>query len=155
LHPDLEAFQLDLDEPDTAFGERFDIVFCYGTLYHLARPAEAIAYMADRCDEMMLLETCVSFAAEPLLRHVSERSEPDQAMAGIGSRPTRRWVHDHLKQQFEFVYMPTVQPAHPEFPTDWTSDPGQTLTRAIFVASRHEIDNPLLTTSIPDRQERI
>jgi hypothetical protein len=83
LYPDLEAFHLDLDEPDMSFRERFDIVFCYGTLYHLARPADAIAFMADRCDGMLLVETCVAFGTKPLLRHVSERSEPDQALGAL------------------------------------------------------------------------
>jgi methyltransferase family protein len=154
LYPDLAAFRLDLDLPDAVFAERFDVVHCYGTLYHLARPAEAIAYMAERCEEMLLVETCVSVGTEPLLAHVTEASEPDQALGGIGSRPTRSWVYHHLSRYFEFVYLPTVQPAHPQFPTDWTREPMTALTRAVFVASRRQLDNPLLTTSLPDRQAR-
>jgi SAM-dependent methyltransferase len=154
LYPDVEAFWLDLDEADTVLARRFDVVFCYGTLYHLARPAEAIAYMAERCDGMLLLETCVSFGREPGLRHVTEESETDQALAGIGSRPTRTWIQRQLSEHFEFAYLPTVQPAHPQFPTDWTGEPPTSLTRAVFVASRRKLDNPLLTTSVPDRQGR-
>jgi 2-polyprenyl-3-methyl-5-hydroxy-6-metoxy-1,4-benzoquinol methylase len=155
LYPDLEAFRLDLDKPETVLAGRFDVVFCYGTLYHLARPAEAIAYMAERCDGILLLETCVSFGGEPLLCHVTEESEADQALAGIGSRPTRTWIQQQLSQHFEFAYLPTVQPAHSQFPTDWIGKPTTSLTRAVFVASRRPLDNPLLTTSVPDRQGRV
>jgi hypothetical protein len=155
LHPGLEAFQLDLDQPDSSFAARFDVVFCYGTLYHLARPAEAIEYMAERCNAMLLVETCVSFGVEPRMHQVTERAEPDQALHGVGSRPTRSWVHQQLRRHFEFVYLPTIQPAHPEFPTDWTGEQPTMLTRAIFVASRRALDNPSLTMSIPERQVRI
>jgi hypothetical protein len=154
LHPDLDARHLDLDEPDPEFTERFEVVFCYGTLYHLARPAEAIAYMADRCEELLLVETCVALGDEQTVTPVDESPEPDQALRGVGSRPTRAWVQAQLGRHLEFVYLPTMQPAHPEFPTDWTSEPATTLTRAVFVASRRELDNPLLTTSIPDHQPR-
>jgi SAM-dependent methyltransferase len=155
LHPHAKAFLLDLDDPDLSFRERYDIVFCYGTLYHLAHPAQAIAYMAERCKEMLLLETCVSLGEGRSVRQVVERSAPDQALAGIGSRPTRAWVRDQLRRRFEFVYLPRAQPADPEFPTDWTRKPQCDRTRAIFVAFRSPLNNPLLTTSIPEHQERV
>ncbi len=155
FHPNVTTFHLDLDQPDATLRERYDVVFCYGTLYHLAHPAQAIEYMAERCSGMLLLETCVSFGRGRVLRQVSENSAPDQALAGIGSRPTRAWVQDELCRHFEFVYLPTLQPAHPQFPTDWTGEPSSDLTRAIFVASRSPLDNPLLTTSIPDHQEQV
>jgi len=155
LHPHLPAFELDLDHPDPAFAERFDVVFCYGTLYHLARPAEAIVYLADRCNEMFLLETCVSLGKELGLPQVAEPPHGDQALGGVGSRPTRSWVHGELRRHFQFVYVPVVQPAHPQFPVDWTAPPIESLTRAVFVASRVPLDSPLLTTSLPERQRRI
>lgn len=51
------------------------------------------------------------------------------------------------------VYAPLTQPAHEEFPLDWTAprQPG-TLSRAVFIASRQPLDHPLLTTELPDRQ---
>jgi len=155
LHPHVKSFLLDLDQPDTAFRELYDVVFCYGTLYHLANPGPAIAYMAERCREMLLVETCVSVGDGRALHHVAEDAAPDQALAGIGSRPTRAWVHHELRQLFEFVYLPRLQPADQEFPTDWTRKPEHDRTRAIFVASKSPLNNPLLTTSIPDHQERV
>jgi hypothetical protein len=155
LHPDLAAFYLDLDNPDSAFRDRFDVVFCYGTLYHLARPAQAIEYMAARCVEMLLLETCVSLGNEPQMHQVTEQPEADQALEGVGSRPTRTWVYEQLGRQFELVYLPTVQPAHPQFPTDWTSETAAPLTRAVFVASRRRLESPLLTTKVLEQQARI
>jgi hypothetical protein len=53
------------------------------------------------------------------------------------------------------VYATTTQPWHEEFPLDWNSvsDSGA-LTRAVFVASRTPLDNPVLTESLPTVQER-
>jgi 2-polyprenyl-3-methyl-5-hydroxy-6-metoxy-1,4-benzoquinol methylase len=151
-YPDLRTLQLDLDHPDDELDDRFDIVFCYGTLYHLARPADALSYLAERCDSVLLVETCVSLGAEPLLHHVEEKAEPDQALAGIGCRPTRAWVQQELNRHFEYVYLPTVQPAHQQFPKDWTDEPATPLMRAVFVASRRTLVSELLITSIPERQ---
>src|SRR5947209_7710528 len=58
--PSLAVEALDLDRPDAAFAPRCDVVYCYGTLYHLSRPAEALAFLAERCGDLLLLETWVS-----------------------------------------------------------------------------------------------
>ena len=148
--------QLDLDDPDPEFRERAEIVYCYGTLYHLRRPAEALAFLARCCASMMLVETCVSFGDDERLDVAEEQaSHPSQALSGIGCRPTRLWVHRRLGELFPYVYMPKTQPSHPEFPVDWTTPPGPgELTRAIFIASRTVLRDRLLTKRIPLRQER-
>jgi hypothetical protein len=151
-HPNLESFRLDLDDPGTHLDKTFDLVFCYGTLYHLSRPEDAIGYLSARCGVMMLLETCVSFGTESRVEFVSEAPEADQALHRVGCRPTRSWVYKQLERNFDFVYVPTVQPAHPEFPTDWRTAPATPLTRAVFVASRQPLVNPLLSTSLPQTQ---
>jgi len=156
-HPSISVRQLDLDDPDPGFRESAEVVYCYGTLYHLQRPAEALVFLADRCTSLMLVETCVSFGDDERLVLVDEDvSNPSQALLGIGCRPTRLWVHRRLAELFPHVYMPRTQPWHEEFPVDWTTpptDPDQ-LVRAIYLASRAPLQNRLLTEEIPQRQER-
>src|SRR5438128_2400444 len=51
---------LDLDQPCGLSGVgRFDIIYCYGTLYHLRDPAGALARLAEICDGQILIETLV------------------------------------------------------------------------------------------------
>jgi len=51
--------------------------------------------------------------------------------------------------------MPTTQPNFANFTTDWTvKEPPTPLTRAIFIASRTPLNNPLLVESVPSRQTR-
>ena len=155
-YPELPVIQLDLDIASPARERDVDIVYCYGVLYHLSHPAEAIAYMASRTSGMLLLESCVAYGDEDALNPVGEAEDnPTQAVAGRGCRPTRRWVRDRLARHFPHVYATVTQPNHPEFPVDWTTaqtDGG--LTRAIFVASRDPIPNELLTETLPLSQRR-
>lgn len=105
----------------------------------------------------MLLETCVSRGADEALNPEAEPAEdPTQAFHGMGCRPTRAWVLSRLRDLFPFVYIPATQPAHREFPLDWTDRGGdpRKLTRAVFVASRENLDNPILLDRLPDHQTR-
>lgn len=156
-YPQLRVEQLDLESPRPLAGAPFDVVYCYGLLYHLRTPAEALHYMAGACRQLLLLETCVSAGSDLAVNLVPERAlDPTQARSGTGCRPTRAWVFARLKEDFAHVYLPHTQPNHPEFPLDWT-DPTlrqQGLIRAIFIAARERIDNPLLLAELPVRQRR-
>jgi ubiquinone/menaquinone biosynthesis C-methylase UbiE len=154
-YPDIETIQLDLETPDLKINQQFDIVYCYGLLYHLQTPAQAIEFMARSCQKMLLLETCVSFGEEEAINLCKEVVDnPSQAISGNGCRPTRKWVYNQLKQHFEFLYMPITQPNHEQFPIDWTLSSSETLVRSVFIASRQELNNLLLLEDIPLKQQR-
>lgn len=156
-YPELPVIFLDLDNPPEDLGQHFDVVFCYGVLYHLCHPAKALAFLARHCQKMLLLETCVSYGSESQLNPCSEDAAiPTQSLSGSGCRPTRSWVYQNLAQHFEYVYIPRTQPYHREFPCDWTiPPPSPGLTRAIFIASRQPLENPILTPELLVRQVRI
>ena len=154
-YPGVETIQLDLETPDLKINQQFDIVYCYGLLYHLQKPTQAIEFMARSCQKMLLLETCVSFGEEEAINFCKEVADnPSQAISGNGCRPTRKWVYNQLKQYFEFVYMPITQPNHEQFPIDWTLSSSETLVRSVFIASRQELNNLLLLEDIPLKQQR-
>ncbi len=149
--PGVEARVADVETDSLSqFGE-FEIVFCYGLLYHTADPMAALRNMAEACKNLLILETIVTDHELPLLRLEDEpRENPNQALAGLGTRPSPAFVAKALKRcGFEFVYMPVRPPDHPEFQfewrnnLDWTRD-GHNL-RCIFVASRTPLDNRNLT----------
>jgi len=149
----LDVRCLDLDYPDqNVITESFDIIYCYGTLYHLSKPLEAIRYMAEHCNKMLLIETCVSFDNEDEVNPCVEENVQTQGFHQIGCRPGRKWVFDCLKKYFEYVYMPVTQPNHPQFPINWSLRPDQSLFRSIFIASKHKLDNDLLINYVPSLQ---
>ena len=79
-----------------------------------------------------------------------------QAFHGTGCRPTRLWLFNRLKAAFAHVYVPRTQPAHAEFPSDWTAAaPADRMTRAVFVASRAPLALPTLLDHLPDHQPKV
>jgi SAM-dependent methyltransferase len=156
-YPGVRVEELNMDAPRDIDGGPFDVVHCYGLLYHLKEPMTALKFLSQQCSGMLLLETCVSFGESLAINPVDEpKHSPTQAISGVGCRPTRTWIFDILKQDFPYVYIPKTQPNHEEFPIDWT-DAGlhkTSYSRAVFIASRSKLDNQILLEEVPGAQIR-
>jgi hypothetical protein len=156
-YPEQGVFYLDLEKPEIDPKAAYQVVHCYGTLYHLVDPAQAIAFMAGINREILLLETCVSFGDGEAVNSVSEmQSNPTQAFSGRGCRPTRPWLFHELKKHYRHVYIPLTQPNHHEFPLDWSQPEKHQskFSRSIFIASRSPIDSSLLSAELLNKQIR-
>ena len=151
-YPKRKLCLLDMDEqtPLTDLG-RFDIIYCYGTLYHLRDPARALARLAEICDGQILIETIVALGAHEELHYVAEPLTANQALLGIGSRPTRAWIMAALKRSFGFAYTTIDQPDFPDFETDWRLTRSGGNLRGVFVGSKIPLELPTLTSDLPDR----
>lgn len=150
-HPERRVARLNLERPaDVSVLGKFDIVFCYGTLYHVADPEPALEALS-RVADMILLETCLSPGDGEEAPSVPELHTMTQAYSGLGSRPTRAWVVSRLKRFWGHGYISVTQPSHPDFPLDWTVPAAGPNIRAIFVGSRKPLSNPMLMTEVPSR----
>lgn len=150
-----QLFNIDVESVGQLITDTFDVVFCYGLLYHLHDPETVLRMLAERCTGLLLLETCVSAGPGEALNPVDEPAEnATQSFHGGGCRPTRPWVFNRLKGLFPHVYVPATQPAHEQFPLDWSAVSDDVLTRAVFVAARQPLAAPLLLDHLPDRQAR-
>jgi SAM-dependent methyltransferase len=152
----IEVMVVDVDRGPEGLQEfgHFDLVHCYGLLYHLSNPAKFLSAVSGVGD-CLLLETCVSLGDEIRLGECRENSAvPSQALNKNACRPTRTWVFETLKLYYEYVYATTTQPNHPEFPLDWDepSADGPLLKRAVFIASHTPISNPNLIPELPRKQ---
>ena len=155
--PACRVQMLDMDAPSALDGAPFDVTHCYGLLYHLAEPAQALAYLSANTRSLLFLETCVSFGDDLLTNAIAERqADPTQAYSGTGCRPTRAWLFKALQNLFEFVYVPTTQPWHEEFPLDWSAPHKHhaALQRAVFIASREPLNNANLSAGLIAEQLR-
>jgi hypothetical protein len=156
-YPHCDLHRLDMDSPSPLPCAPFDLVHCYGLLYHLKKPEQALEFLARNTRKMLFLETCASFGETEAINDVGEvQIDPTQACSGVGCRPTRPWLFRKLQGLFEFVYLPKTQPNHEEFPIDWTAPEKHhgSFVRAVFIASREKLDNPMLTPSLIDKQTR-
>lgn len=150
LYPGLEARVMNVEVDSLGELGDFDVVFCYGLLYHLENPIAALRNMANCCKEFLLLETMVTDDSQPVMQLVDEASETNnQAMSGFGCRPTPAFVAMALSRiGFPFVYVSDERPNFPDFQFEWKNDAqwfreGHPL-RCIFVASRSRLENPRL-----------
>jgi cyclopropane fatty-acyl-phospholipid synthase-like methyltransferase len=154
-YPNCDVQFLNMEHPSQINGSPFDIVHCYGLLYHLNNPAQALEYLSKNTKSLLFLETCVSLGENGGRNLVHEsQNNPTQSVSGNGCRPTRSWIYWQLKGLFKYVYLPVTQPNHEEFPLDWTTATNNQarLTRAIFIACHDELKNDLLIPALIDKQ---
>jgi FkbM family methyltransferase len=153
-YPTRHAQVLDLDVPtDITYLGSFDIIFCYGLLYHLKDPEAALKQLASVCSGMILLETCVSPGDELAIHSIAEdQNQTNQAFSGMGCRPTRPWVMKTLETEFGFAYVSKLQPYHVDFDLDWQKPVHKPLHRSIFIGSRSILTNEQLLTVPPTQQ---
>ena len=150
------ALLLDLDPPPLERPGTFEVVVCLGLLYHLARPADLLAWAAEITSDLLILETIVhpsEVDADPV-PWSEDAALPGASIRGTGSRPTRQWVWRHLSDSLPFVYATVPQVAHYEFPTVWGT-PHPYASRAFFVGSRRELRNPALCAELPDSHRNV
>jgi SAM-dependent methyltransferase len=153
-YPDIEAHVLDVEkDPLDALGQ-FDVVHCYGLLYHLESPIRGLRNMQSVCRRLLVLETIVCDNKQPLLILDDETKTVNQALDGLGSRPSPSFVTMALDRVgFRHVYAPAFPPDYPDFKFEWLDNlqwqrDGHNL-RCVFVASREALGNdklvPLMT----------
>jgi SAM-dependent methyltransferase len=154
-HPERTVRVLDLDDPSglDELGE-FDVVYCYGTLYHLSQPERALRALAGVCRGMILLETCIALGRYPELHLVRDTDSNNQSIRSIGCRPTRSWVMEKLQTYFGHAYITVTQPDHRDFDLDWRIVESLKLHRAVFVGSKQPLANALLVEEVPEVQTR-
>jgi len=150
-YPSLEAHVANVEsEPLSRFG-RFEVVFSYGLLYHLENPLESLRNLQSICDDFLLLETIICDHELPLVRAEDESSDFNQALGGLGCRPTPHYVVLALNRVgFPHVYAPVSPPEHRDFRFEWQNNlevarDGHPL-RCVFVASRKELKNRRLVS---------
>jgi hypothetical protein len=157
-YPQEKVISLNMEDPKPVNVSRFDVVHCYGLLYHLQDAAAALSFIGANCDGSLFLETCVSFGSGKSMNPVDEdRQDFTQSISGRGCRPTRPWLFSELQKHFPHVYCPKTQPNHEEFPLDWNGEKPPSLfgnVRSVFVASRSPIASDILSPTLLDIQTR-
>lgn len=148
-YPALEGHVADIQTDSLARFGKFDVVFCYGLLYHLANPLAGLHNLASVCQQLLILETLVCDHCEPILYLVDEPKTYNQALDYLACRPSPSYVTMAVNRVgFPFVYAPAQPPEYPDFQFEWRNNldyarDGHPM-RCIFVGSRGELANPRL-----------
>jgi 2-polyprenyl-3-methyl-5-hydroxy-6-metoxy-1,4-benzoquinol methylase len=147
--PQVDARVADLQRLDhEAFGF-FDVIHCFGLLYHLDSPIAALHHFNAMCRGLLILETMVCDSSRPVSVLVDETKAASQAIAGLGSRPSPAFVALALNRVgFDYVYAAATPPDHPDFQFAWCDNletmRNGTPLRCVFVASRVPLLQPSL-----------
>lgn len=150
--PDVPVLQLDLEqESDLTRLGTFDLVYCYGLLYHVGDPDRVLSMLASICRGQILLELIVNMDRDETLYLVTDPAVNDQSTVGKACRPSRSWILRRLQHYWGHGYITITQPNHAEFPVDWNLQTHLN-TRAVFVGSRTALSNPTLGSSITQVQ---
>ena len=70
LYPGRKTHVADVQKDSLAELGNFDIVFCFGLIYHTENPIAALRNMASCCLELLLLETVVTDDPRPIFQLV-------------------------------------------------------------------------------------
>jgi len=148
-HPDVESHVADAQELDPAAFGQFDVVHCFGLLYHLDSPVAALRRFHAMCRGVLVLETMTCDSSRPVAVLVDESKAVSQAMQGLGSRPSPAFLTLALNRVgFRYVYGARVPPQHPDFQFEFRDDLSITRNdipmRCVMVASHTALDLPSL-----------
>jgi len=148
-HPGVRCVAGDVQTLDLVTLGRFDVVHCLGLLYHLESPIAALRNIVRVCDGLLILESIITDAAGTVMGIADEPKTVNQAVGGLGCRPTPSFIALALNRiGFPHVYGFAEPPHHEDFRFEsrldgaWQRD-GHPL-RAMFVASHLPLTRPTL-----------
>jgi hypothetical protein len=120
----------------------YDLVFCFGLLYHLENPFRAIRNLAALTRRILLIETRVAPFRTPSALFVDEdEGQQDQGIHYVAMIPSETAFLKMLYDAgFTHVYRTIDLPNHEQFRSSLV----RKRMRVIFVAGKEELRSPRL-----------
>ncbi len=95
---------------------RYDLVFCFGLLYHLENPFLTIRHLHRMTSQLALMESIIYPGSEPSMALVTEEFNKAQGVNYFAFYPTEACLVKMLyRAGFRFVYRLARMPDHPDF----------------------------------------
>lgn len=115
-NPGIRFLQFDAEDAALRSLGKFDLVFCFGLLYHLENPLLAIRHLQAMTRSLLLVEGVIFPGDEPTMGLVDEGPSEDQGLNHIAFYPTETCLQKMLYcAGFRFVYRFTALPEHPGY----------------------------------------
>lgn len=142
----LGIFQCNIENQEIISFNSFDIVFCYGLIYHLLDPRSAIEKLSRLNPEVFLIESIVCDYDKPLLVVEKEnKKQSDQSLKGIAARPSPAYIENVLCD-CGYSCEKISQPDHPDYKFDQLNDKAVRRnghrTRMVFYGRKQTDDCP-------------
>jgi FkbM family methyltransferase len=149
--PRIPFGQGDIEDPDIARLGTFDLVLCFGLLYHLENPMLAIRHLRALTGKGLLLESmCLPGAAHGMMLREEPRQD-DQSLTDIALYPSEGCLVKMLyRAGFAFVYRVAAMPDHDDF----RDTPEHARRRTVLFASAGPVHAPCLKEIAEPRDHR-
>jgi SAM-dependent methyltransferase len=149
-YPQISFRQFDAE--DFALRElgKFDLVFCFGLLYHLENPMLTIRHLHAMTKALLLVEAVTFPGQEPIMALVDEGNTEDQGLNHLAFYPTEACLVKMLyRSGFTDVYGLKTQPDHPEYHERINNRRTRTMLAATFRPLQTDLLYHLAETSTP------
>ncbi len=139
--PHLEFQFADAQDPALNQLGSFDLVFCFGLLYHLENPFRVLRNIANLTRKATLVEGIVYPSPEPAMVLMDENNGLDQGLHFMAFYPSEPCLIKMLRRSgFAYCYQPDKMPRHPEYRTGRDGF----RRRTVIIASKSSIESPSL-----------
>ena len=139
--PELEFHCVDVQDGALRQLGVFDLVFCFGLLYHLESPLSTLRNLAAMTGKVALVEgICAPGNEAYFLLRVEDPSGDDNSLTSLALYPSESGiVKAAYRVGFEFVWRATRFPGHEDF----FESRDRERFRTIVAASRVRLESPL------------
>ena len=115
-HPEVEFHCLDVQDRALQELGSFDLVLCFGLLYHLENPLLAFRNFAALAGEVMLVEAICVPGNQPYFLLRDEPAFEDQSLTPLALYPSESaLIKAAYRVGFQFVWQTTSFPEHEDF----------------------------------------
>lgn len=138
-HPEIDFHLCDAEELTVKLLGQFDLVFCYGLLYHLQNPFRVIKQLKEMTKKLLLVEAAIYPGNEPVMALVDEPPQEDQGLGYFAFYPTQQCYEKMLyRAGFSYVYRFSELPEHEAY----FASPGKRRVRTLLAASHQPLRWP-------------
>jgi SAM-dependent methyltransferase len=139
-NPSVRVVHNNAEDPDLKTLGTFDLVFCFGLLYHLENPLRTIRNLQAMTRRLLLVESVIFPGEEPVMALIDEEIHEDQGLNHIAFYPTEACLVKMLyRSGFSSVFRPVQEPQHSHYHFDDRSRRVRTILAATHepLSSRH------------------
>jgi len=140
-YPGVDFRVADAEDPSLSSLGKFDLVFCFGLLYHLENPFRVIRNLHALTGKLLLLESMSVPNEQPFLLVLDEPAGVDQSMGAVSFYPSDGAIIKMVfRAGFPHVYQFRELPNH----ENYRASVGRECTRTMFAVATQPLDSPLL-----------
>jgi len=143
-NPDVACSVADVEDISVRNLGQFDLVLCFGLLYHLENPLLALRNLEALSSKVLLLETVIAPLRTQSTIFYEEPRSQNQGINYIAAIPSEVWFLKSLyRVGFPFVFRARVLPNHRDFHSGLIKK----RMRTFLVAAKVELELPILSAA--------